>query len=67
MAVELLTATFFWGAVGWLLDSWLLTGPWLMAAGFLLGNATGFYLVYLRSSGRFDVNRKATGAVDGTE
>jgi len=52
MVVELVTATFLWGGIGWLLDSRLSTGPWLMSAGFLVGGATGFYLVYLRSMGR---------------
>lgn len=66
MAVELLTATFLWGGIGWLLDGWLRTGPWLMVVGFLLGNATGFYLVYLRSSGRFG-GQETTGTVDGQD
>jgi len=52
MVVELVTATFLWGGVGWLLDVWLSTEPWLMSAGFLVGGAAGFYLVYLRSMGR---------------
>jgi ATP synthase protein I len=52
MVAELLTATFLWGGIGWLADRWLGTAPWLMSIGFVVGNATGFYLVYLRSIGR---------------
>ncbi len=52
MVVELVTATFLWGGIGWLLDSWLSTGPWIMSFGFVVGFVTGFYLVYLRSMGR---------------
>ena len=29
--------------LGWLLDRWLGTTPWLMAAGLVLGAAAGFY------------------------
>lgn len=49
MSVELLTATFVWGGIGWLLDRWLRTDPWLMSAGFVLGFALGMYLVFLRA------------------
>jgi len=30
-------------ALGWLLDRWLGTKPWLMVAGILLGSVAGFY------------------------
>ena len=36
--------------VGWLLDRWLGTKPWLMAAGIVLGAALGFYEFILLSS-----------------
>lgn len=49
MTVELLTATFVWGGLGWLLDRWLATGPWLMVAGFVLGIILGNYLIFLRA------------------
>lgn len=52
MVSELVAATLTWGAIGWLLDRWLGTGPWFLSIGFLVGWATGFYLVYLRSMGR---------------
>jgi ATP synthase protein I len=29
--------------LGWLLDRWLNTKPWLMVAGLVLGAAAGFY------------------------
>jgi ATP synthase protein I len=29
--------------VGWLLDRWLGTRPWLLVAGVVLGSAAGFY------------------------
>lgn len=53
LAVELLTATFVWGGVGWLVDRWLGTDPVLMVVGFLLGNGLGIYLIWLRSNERF--------------
>ena len=29
--------------LGWLLDRWLGTAPWLLVAGVILGAVTGFY------------------------
>jgi ATP synthase protein I len=29
--------------LGWLLDRWLGTGPWLLVGGMVLGSAAGFY------------------------
>lgn len=29
--------------VGWLLDRWLGTSPWLLVGGIVLGGAAGFY------------------------
>ena len=29
--------------IGWLLDRWLKTSPWLLVAGIVLGTAAGFY------------------------
>lgn len=50
MTVELITATFVWGGIGWLLDRWLETGPWFMVGGFTLGFGLGMYLVILRAN-----------------
>jgi len=52
IAAELLTGTLLWGGIGWLLDRWLQTAPWLMASGFLLGWGAALYLTYLRSTGQ---------------
>lgn len=43
----LLTAVLTLAGLGWLLDRWLGTGPWLVAIGALVGNAAGIYLLYL--------------------
>jgi len=53
LAAELLTATFVWGGIGWLVDGWLETAPVLMVLGFVLGNALGVYLIWVRSQDRF--------------
>lgn len=29
--------------IGWLLDRWLATGPWLLVTGLVLGAIAGFY------------------------
>jgi ATP synthase protein I len=31
------------GGVGWLLDRWLGTAPWLLVSGIVLGAVVGFY------------------------
>lgn len=48
-SIELLTATAVWMGLGWLLDRWLSTGPWLMAVGALIGFGLGTYLAFLRA------------------
>ncbi len=50
LAVNLVTATLVWGGIGWLLDRWLGTAPWLMSIGFVVGNACGIYLLWLKTS-----------------
>ncbi|MBW3620658.1 MAG: AtpZ/AtpI family protein [Actinobacteria bacterium] len=49
MTVELLTAVGVWGGIGWLLDRWLGTGPWILVAGLVLGAVLGTYVVFLRA------------------
>jgi len=50
MVAELVSAVVTWAGIGWLLDRWLGTAPWLLLIGILIGSATGFYLVLLRSN-----------------
>lgn len=37
--------------IGWLLDRWLGTRPWLLVTGIVLGSAAGFY-EFIRSSSK---------------
>ena len=37
--------------VGWLLDRWLATTPWLLITGIVLGAAAGFY-EFIRSTSK---------------
>jgi F0F1-type ATP synthase assembly protein I len=46
--VELMTAVGVWMAIGWLLDTWLGTWPWLMVVGAFLGFVLGVYLAWVR-------------------
>ncbi len=50
MVADLISATFVWAGIGWLVDRWLGSGPWLMVAGLILGHALGFYSLWLRSA-----------------
>jgi len=36
--------------IGWLLDRWLGTRPWLLVTGIVLGSAAGFYELIRSSS-----------------
>jgi ATP synthase protein I len=36
--------------IGWLLDRWLGTKPWLLVTGIVLGSAAGFYELIRSSS-----------------
>jgi ATP synthase protein I len=42
-AISLFAAVVAGLGLGWLLDRWLGTGPWLLIAGLVLGAAAGFY------------------------
>ena len=48
LTIELMTAVGVWMGIGWLLDRWLGTWPWLLVAGAFLGFALGMYLAYIR-------------------
>lgn len=64
MGMELVAGILLYAGLGWLADEWLGTGPWLLVLGALLGNATGLYLVWLRS-GRMDAAERADRAAGG--
>jgi ATP synthase protein I len=49
IVAEFVSAVLTWGGIGWLLDRWLHTEPWLIALGLVIGTGAGFYLMYLRS------------------
>jgi ATP synthase protein I len=42
-AISLFAAVVGGLIIGWLLDRWLGTKPWLLVAGVILGAAAGFY------------------------
>jgi ATP synthase protein I len=51
IGVELVSAVAIGVAIGWLLDSWLDTRPWLMLVFIFLGGAAGILNVYRMASG----------------
>ncbi len=51
VSVELVSALAIGVFVGWLLDRWLGTGPWLMLVFILLGGAAGILNVYRLARG----------------
>lgn len=46
LGTELVVSTVVGAFLGYLLDSWLGTRPWIMVVGVLLGSAAGFRSVY---------------------
>jgi F0F1-type ATP synthase assembly protein I len=62
MVAELVAATLTWGGVGWLLDRQFDLAPVLMSIGFVLGFATGFYLLWARSTGAITTRRTPPSA-----
>lgn len=50
MATELVLAVVAGGAIGWFLDGWLGTRPWLLILFFLLGFAAGLKNVFRAAS-----------------
>ncbi|MGH8905811.1 MAG: AtpZ/AtpI family protein [Egibacteraceae bacterium] len=59
MVAELISAVVTWAGIGWLLDRWLDTAPWLLLIGIVIGSAAGCYLVILRGNRMF---REATAS-----
>ena len=51
IGVELVSALAIGLAIGWLLDAWLGTRPWLMLVFILLGGAAGILNVYRMARG----------------
>ena len=49
-AISLFAAVVSGLLVGWLLDRWLGTRPWLLVTGLILGSAAGFYELIRASS-----------------
>jgi ATP synthase protein I len=41
--LTLFVSVVFLGGVGWLLDRWLETAPWVLISGLVLGAIVGFY------------------------
>lgn len=56
---EFLAALLTWGGIGWLIDRWLGTEPWLLIAGLVLGNGLGLYLLWLRSNENLSPEQRA--------
>jgi ATP synthase protein I len=57
LTVEFLAAMLTWGGIGWLVDRWLGTEPWVLVAGLVVGNACGIYLIWLHSRTAEEVER----------
>ncbi len=51
IGVELVSGLAIGVGIGWLLDRWLGTGPWLMVVFFFLGSGAGILNVYRTVSG----------------
>ena len=51
IGVELVAALIVGVAIGYFLDQWLGTKPWLMLVGFVLGSAAGLLGVYRTANG----------------
>ena len=46
VGLELVAATVLGAGLGYGLDRWLGTGPWLLVVGVVLGTAAGFFGIY---------------------
>ena len=59
---EFLAALLTWGGIGYLVDRWLGTAPWLLIAGLVLGNGLGIYLLWLRANENLSPEQRAAEA-----
>jgi ATP synthase protein I len=68
ISVEILAALAVGVGIGWVLDRWLGTGPWLLMAFILLGGAAGILNVYrmARGFGYAAGYRKTAPGTDGS-
>lgn len=68
LSVEFVTATVVATALGWALDRWLGTTPWLMLLMLVLGGAAGMRNM-VRAANRMDAEAAKSGArgADGTD
>lgn len=46
LGIDLVVSTFVGGAIGYFLDKWLGTGPWLLIVFIILGAISGFLTIY---------------------
>lgn len=52
-----------WGGIGWLLDRWLGTDPWLLAFGVMAGFLGSLYLVWRTSTIQRPIRKPGEPAV----
>lgn len=45
---DFVSAVLVWTLIGWALDLWLETTPWLVALGGVVGFTLGLYILWLR-------------------
>ncbi len=70
MGLHMVSGILVGGVIGWLLDSWLGTGPWLFVIFFILGVAAGFLNVWrdmkaiVRAQERGDREKAGNGEPD---
>jgi ATP synthase protein I len=56
IGIELVVAVFLGTGIGWGLDQWFGTKPWLMVVFFMLGTAAGFFNVIRMASTNVDLS-----------
>ena len=67
LGVEMASSLFVGAAMGWFLDRWLGTGPWLLLVFLLLGCAGGMLNVYktgLRLNAQAEEDQRSEGRND---